>query len=206
MPTLFAYKVFRASTVAPESFEYPCGHPGCTKHRRSPAPAAILRGMTTQDTSLQKASDTQSIPAHLPLKICTRGWHATSLNCLPTWVGWDSWRKGRNILWRVKLSGNIINEDQKLCARTIEMVREIPYYSTEGRTIRAKLKARHNAIEARRKARAAADLARWRAQKKADLLKNKIVQQKQRRILKALRTFDTTARRARIALIQQINK
>ena len=204
---VIAYKVFRVirQNDEPVIITYPCGHKGCEQHRKAETPTTprVLKGLHTPNTQLQKAGDAATATG--PLRMCRNGWHATPAQHLKSYAPWGEWHDGRKVVFKVRLSGKMLKDTTKICARSIEMLEEIPYKSKAGKALRARI----DVLVRRRKARQAAkDKLRAdnerRALWKARRAEQREKQAKQRIIEKALRKLRTTQRKAQMALLKKL--
>ena len=118
---------------------------------------------------------------------------------------------GASVVFKVRLSGEMIKDGTKICARSIEMLEEIPYKSEAGKVLRARIDVlvrRRKARQRRRKARQAAKeklrAAKYRALWRIRTAKRREKQAKDRFISKALLKLQRKHQQARTALLKKL--
>ena len=150
--SLIAYKVFNieeSSKVRTST----CGHAGCTDHLSRPKRIRTLKGLHTGDHTLQKVGDTASVSG--TVSMCNRGWHAYTMPQLFASGYLDPYNGSDKVIFKVKLSGVIVRQIDKVCASNIEMLEELT--DAQLAPLRAKQaakKARQEAIWQKRRAAA----------------------------------------------------
>ena len=192
--SLIAYKVFNVSSRAADPV-VTCGHPGCTKHRSRPKAVRILMGLCTGDKTLQKAGDVASVSGSISM--CNRGWHAYTFAQLKA-TGYLS--SSYKVIFKVKLSGDILRQRDKVCGSRIEMLEELT--GDKLAALRAKVAAaqtakrekerlaeqkRHAARRAKRAAQAANSRAREAAQRRLNVARRKVRMAYARKLKAALK-------------------
>lgn len=174
--SLIAYKVFNVSSKAADPV-VTCGHPGCTKHRARPTAVRILVGLYTEDKTLQKVGDVASVSGSISM--CSRGWHAYTFAQLR---GTGYLSSSYKAIFKVKLSGNILRQRDKVCGSRIEMLEELTRDKLAA--LRAKTAA---ARRAKRAAQAAKRRAREAAQRRLNVARRKVRQMYMAKLKAALR-------------------
>ena len=192
--SLIAYKVFNVSSKAADPV-VTCGHPGCTKHRARPTAVRILVGLYTEDKTLQKVGDVASVSGSISM--CSRGWHAYTFAQLR---GTGYLSSSYKAIFKVKLSGNILRQRDKVCGSRIEMLEELngdklaalraktaAVQAAKREKERLTAKKRHAARRARWAAQAAKRRAREAAQRRLNVARRKVRQMYMAKLKAALR-------------------